>query len=102
MDGSKKLLNQSKMSAEESKVKTVDQNMEKNQMPRHRRTKIICPHCTEDIWTQVERNWINALKLREITGFSLDRNGPFCHSCYKKIPLSSFHVVVLDHLINDF
>ena len=69
--------------------------------PLPRKNDIICPYCAQDIWTQVEKNWINALKFREESGISINSNGPFCYTCYMKIPLSAFHEATLDWLIYD-
>ena len=70
-------------------------------IPRYRRSRIICPYCAQEIWTQVEKNWINALKCREESGILINSNGPFCYTCDDKIPLSAFHEVSLDWLIYD-
>ena len=69
--------------------------------PLPRKNSIICPYCAQEIWTQVEKNWINALKFREESGNSIKSNGPFCDTCDKKIPLSAFHEATLDWLIYD-
>ena len=47
-------------------------------IPRYRKSRIICPYCAQEIWTQVEKNWINALKCREESGIFINSNGPFC------------------------
>ena len=70
-------------------------------IPRYRKSRIICPYCAQEIWTQVEKNWINALKFREESGKSINSNGPFCDTCDKKIPLSSFPMFTLDWLLYD-
>ena len=65
--------------------------------PLPRKNSIICPYCAQKIWTQVEKNWIKALRFREESGNSIKSNGPFCDTCDKKIPLSA----TLDWLIYD-